>query len=95
MVRRSKQQATSFFTVLITDMQEKHFLKKINDIDSNTLQQNNLFIIKDLLFGSEKLKENKSNALLKSPIAFIQSTERDSNIRCFSYKQPVRLAFTL
>ena len=76
MVRRSKQQAISFFTVSITVVQEKHFFEKINLIDSNILQQSDLSITNDLLFGSEKLKDDKSNALLTSTIEFIQSTER-------------------
>ena len=76
MVRRSNQQAISFFTVSITVVQEEHFLKKINFIDSNILQQSDLSITNDLLFGSEKLKDDKNNALLTSTIEFIQSTER-------------------
>ena len=59
MVRRSKQQAISFLTVFITFVQGKHFfsIEKIDLIDSNILQQNDL--TKDLLFGSEKLKEKQ------------------------------------
>ena len=57
-------------------MQEKHFLKKINLIDSNILQQSDLSITNDLLFGSEKLKDDKNIALLTSTTEFIQSTER-------------------
>ena len=76
MVRRSKQQAISFFTVSITIVQEKHFFEKINLIDSNILQQSNLSITNDLLFGSEKLKDDKNNASLTSTIKFIQSMER-------------------
>ena len=48
----------------------------MNLIDSNILQQNDLSITKDLLFGSEKLKGDKNNALLVSNTEFIQSTER-------------------
>ena len=59
MVRRSKQLIISFFIVSITVVQEKHFFEKINLIDSNILQQNDLCITKDLLFGSEKLKDDK------------------------------------
>ena len=55
---------------------KKVFFKKINFIESNILQQNDLSITKDLLFNSEKLKVDKSNALLISTIEFIQSTER-------------------
>ena len=57
-------------------MQEKHFFEKINLIDFNILQQSDLSITKDLLFGSEKLKDDKNNALLTSMIEFIQSMER-------------------
>ena len=71
-------------------MQEKHFSKKINLIDSNILQQNDLSVTEDLLFGSGKLKDDKNNALLSS-----YSPQRDSNTHCFNHKQPVRLAFTL
>ena len=63
----------------------KTFFEKINLIDSNTLQQSDLSITNDLLFGSEKLKDDKINVLLTSTIEFIQSTER------FKYQ----LAFTL
>ena len=31
---------------------------------------------KDMLFGSEKLKDNKNNALLTSTTEFVQFTER-------------------
>ena len=75
MVRRLKQQAISFFTVSITVVQENIF-EKINRFDSNTLQQNNLSITKDLLFGSDKMKDGKNNALLMSTTEFIQSTKR-------------------
>ena len=54
----------------------KTFFQKINHIDSNILQQSDLSITNDLLFGSEKLKDDKNNALLTSTIEFIQSTER-------------------
>ena len=54
----------------------KTFFEKISFIESNILQQNDLTITKDLLFGSEKLKDDKNNALLTSTIEFIQSTER-------------------
>ena len=54
----------------------KTFFEKINLIDSNILQQSDLSITNDLLFGSEKLKDDKNNALLTSTIEFIQSTER-------------------
>ena len=64
MFRRSKQQAICFFTVWIIAVQEKHFSKKINLIDSNILQQNDLSVTEDLLFGSGKLKDDKNNALL-------------------------------
>ena len=54
----------------------KTFFEKINLIDSNILQQSDLSITKDLLFGSEKLKDDKSNALLTPTIEFIQSKKR-------------------
>ena len=54
----------------------KTFFEKINLNDSNILQQSDLSITNDLLFGSEKLKDDKNNALLTSTIEFIQSTER-------------------
>ena len=53
----------------------KTFFEKINLIDSNILQQNDLSITKDLL-GSEKLKDDKNNALLTSTTEFMRSTER-------------------
>ena len=68
----------------------KTFFERINLIDSNILQQNDLPITKDLLFGSEKLEDDKNNALLMSKIEFIQS-----DTLCFNHKQPVRSAFTL
>ena len=37
----------------------KTFFEKINLIDSNIVQQNDLSITKYLLFGSEKLKDDK------------------------------------
>ena len=76
MVKRLKQQSISFILVSTTVVQEEHFLKKNNLIDSNILQQSDLSITKDLLFGSEKLKGYKKSALLTSAIEFIQSTER-------------------
>ena len=54
----------------------KTFFEKINFIDSNILQQSDLSLTNDLLFGSEKLKDDKNNALLTSSIEFIQSKER-------------------
>ena len=54
----------------------KTFFGKINLIDSNILQQSNLSITNDLLFGSEKLNNDKNNALLMSAIELIQSMER-------------------
>ena len=54
----------------------KTFFEKINLIDSNILQQSDLSITNDLLFGSEKLKDDKNNALLNFTIEFIQSTYR-------------------
>ena len=49
----------------------KTFFEKINFIDSNILQQSDLSITNDLIFGSEKLKNDKKNALLMSMIEFI------------------------
>ena len=57
-------------------LQEKNFFEKINLIDSNILQQNDLSITKNLIFGNEKLKDDKNSALLTFTIEFIQSTER-------------------
>ena len=54
----------------------KTFFEKINLIDSNILQQSDLSITNDLFFGSEKLKDDKNNAFLRSTIEFIQFTER-------------------
>ena len=87
MFRRSKQQAISFLTVFITFVQEKHFfsIEKIELIDSNILQQNDL--TKDLLFGSEKLKDDKNNALLTSKIQI--------PVISIINNRPIRLAFTL
>ena len=87
MVRRSKQQAISFLTVFITFVQEKHFfsIEKIDLIDSNILQQNDL--TKDLLFGSEKLKDDKNNALLTSKIQIPVISIINNRL--------IRLAFTL
>ena len=87
MVRRSKQQAISFLTVFITFVQEKHFfsIEKIDLIDSDILQQNDL--TKDLLFRSEKLKDDKNNALLTSKIQI--------PVISIINNRPIRLAFTL
>ena len=63
-------------TLVIFEILPTSFFGKINIIDSNILQQNDLSITKDLIFGSEKLKDDKNNALLTSTIEFIQSTER-------------------
>ena len=54
----------------------KTFSEKINLTDSNISQQSDFSITKDLLFGSEKLEDDKNNALLTSMSEFIQSTER-------------------
>ena len=40
----------------------KTFFEKINLFDSNILQQSDLPITKDLLFGNEKLKDDNNNA---------------------------------
>ena len=87
MFRRSKQQAISFLTVFITFVQEKHFfsIEKIDLIDSNILQQNDL--TKDLLFRSEKLKDDKNNALLTSKIQI--------PVISIINNRPIRLAYTL
>ena len=55
---------------------KKVFFEKINLIDFNILQQNDFSMTKDLLLCREKLKDDKSNALLTLRIEFIQSTER-------------------
>ena len=49
----------------------KTFFENFYLIDANILQQNDLSITKDLLSGSEKLKDDKINALLTSMIEFI------------------------
>ena len=54
----------------------KTFFEKINLIDSNISQQSDLSMTNDLLYGNEKLKDDKNNALLTSTIELIQSTER-------------------
>ena len=54
----------------------KTCFEKINLIDSNIFKQSDVSLTKDLLFGSEKLNDNKNKALLTSTIDFIQSTER-------------------
>ena len=71
-------EATSHFLIHCLNYRcaRKTFFEKINLIDSNILQQSDLSITNDLLFGSEKLKDDKNNALLTSTIEFIQSTER-------------------
>ena len=75
MVRRSKQQAIFFSTVSITDVQEKYFLKKLTSLIL-IFYNSDLSITNDLLFGSERLKDDKNNALLMSMIEFIQSMKR-------------------
>ena len=72
----------------------KTFFEKIEPIDSNILQQSDLSITSDLLFGSENLKDDKNNASLTSTVEFIHP-RRDSNTSCFNHKQPVTLAFIL
>ena len=72
----------------------KTFFEKINLVDSNILQQSDISITKDLLFGSEKLNDDKNNASLTPPLSSF-SRRRDSNTSCFNHKQPVRLAFIL
>ena len=54
----------------------KTFFEKINLLDSNISQQSDLSMTNDLLYGNEKLKDDKNNALLTSTIELIQSTER-------------------
>ena len=61
------------------DQNKKPFpssLSQLPLIDSNILQQNDLSITKDLLFHSEKLKDDINNALLMSLTEFIQTMER-------------------
>ena len=57
----------------------KTFFEKINVIDSNISNQNDWSITKHLLFSSEKLKDDKNNALFSSTTEFIQSTQRFKN----------------
>ena len=73
MIRRSKQQAVLLHCLNYRCRSETLF-KKNNLIDSNILQQNNLSITKDLIFGSEKLEDDKNDALLTSTIEVIEST---------------------
>ena len=54
----------------------KTFFERNNLIDSNILQQSDSSITNDFLFGSEKLKEDKSNSLSTSTIEFIQPMKR-------------------
>ena len=54
----------------------KTLFEKNDLIDSNILQQSDLSITNNLVFGSEKLKDDKDNALMTSTTEFIQSTER-------------------
>ena len=75
-------------------MQEKHFFENIKLIDSNIFQQGNSSLSKDLLFGSEKLKDNENKALLCLQWSSF-SPWRDSNNCCFIPKELVRLTFTL
>ena len=89
------ERASHFLQCLNYRCARKTFFEKINYIGSNILQQNDLSIIKDLLFVSEKLKDDKNNALLTSKTEFIQSTDYNPNTYCFNHIQPVRLAFTL
>ena len=37
---------------------DKHFLKKINSVNSNILSQNEVSVTKDLLFGCAKLQSD-------------------------------------
>ena len=87
MVKRSKQQAFSFFTLTITVVQDSSlsqsplyktniFWRKKNLIKSNILQQDDWSITEDLHFDNEEVKDDKSNPLLTSIIEFIQRTER-------------------
>ena len=71
-------ETTSHFLLHFLDYlcARKAFVEKTNLIDSNILQQSDLSITKDLLFGSQKLKDDKNNALSTSTIEFIQSAER-------------------
>ena len=68
-------ETTSFLHCLNYRCARKTFFEKINLTDSNILQQSDLSITNDLLFGSEKLKDDKNNAFITSTIEFIQSTE--------------------
>ena len=72
----------------------KTFFENIKLIDSNIFQQGDSSLSKDLLFGSEKLKDDENNALLCLQWSSF-SPWRDSNNRCFIPKELVRLAFTL
>ena len=80
-------ETTSYFLLHCLNYRcaRKTFFEKINHIDSNILQQNDLSITKDLFFGSEKLKDDRNNPLLMPTIEF-NSPRRDSNTRCFNHK---------
>ena len=73
-----KIETTSYFLLHCLGYRcaKKTFVEKINLTDSNILQQSDLSITKDLLLGREKLRDDKSNALLTCATEFIQSTER-------------------
>ena len=61
----------SFFLYCNYRCAREIFFEKINLIDANILQQNDLSITKDLLSRSKKLKNDKINALSTSTIEFI------------------------
>ena len=73
-----ENEATSHFVLHCPNCRcaRKAFFEKINLSDSNILQQNDLSITKDLLFGDDKLRGDKKNALSTSRIEFLPSTER-------------------
>ena len=72
--RRLKLQPILSVIVLITIVQDKPSLKKI---DSNTLKQNKQLITKLFLFDKKKLKVVQDKSILTSTIDFLQATNRD------------------
>ena len=63
----------------------KTFFEKINLIDSNILQQSDLSITKDLLFGSEKLKDDETMPYKLLRLSSL-SPWRDSSTSCLNHK---------
>ena len=69
------EKSISYFTVLITIVQDNLF-EKVNKTDSSILKQNDQVITKLLLFGNEKLKAAQNKPILTSTMEFLQATKR-------------------